>query len=120
MVRVRRLLGRNDAFDQMASNAISPSNADAATFADLGLEAADLLFTQDEQQQLLALVRRGDISAADLRAKVQIVLEERRNYDPAAAIQVLQTSAPDRTLVVNTTSYLPKQVAAQIVAWVTG
>lgn len=119
VVRVRRLLGRNDRFDQLADAPVSPLNGDITTFADLGIEDTDQLFTPDEQQQLLDLVRWGEISAADLRAKVQIVLEERRNYDPAAAIQVLQTSAPDRTLVINTTRHTPKQVATQIVDWVT-
>lgn len=117
VVRVRRLLGRNDRFDQVAGDPLAASSGEITTFASLGLEDTQQLFTQEEQEQLLDLVRRGEVSAADLRAKVQIVLEERRNYDPAAAINVLQAGAPNRTLVINTTRHSPKQVAAQIVAW---
>jgi len=118
-VRVQRLLGRNDAFDQVGGTSVSTAAATAiADFTALGLPAANALFTAEEQQQLLALVQRGEVSADDLRAKLQIVVEERRNYDPAAAIAVLQTQAPTRSLIIDTTRNTPDEVAAQILTFV--
>lgn len=117
-VRVQRLLGRNDAFDQVSSTAVSTASHALADFTTLGLPAANALFKPEEQQQLLALVQRGEVSADDLRAKLQIVVEERRNYDPAAAIAVLQTQAPTRSLIIDTTRNTPDEVAAQILTFV--
>ncbi len=119
VVRVQRLLGRNDAFDQVAGAAQASAPAKAITsFADVGLPETTALFTRAEEEQLLTLLARG-VSADDLRAKLQIVIEERRNYDPNAAITVLQASAPDRTLVINTTQHTPAQVTRALVDFMT-
>lgn len=117
VVRVQRLLGRNDAFDQIAGSAAAAQST-LTSFADLGLPEASALFNRAEEQRLLALVQPGEITAEDLRAKLQIVVEERRNYDPAAAITVLQSQAPDRTLVINTTQNSPSEVVTQIINFV--
>src|SRR5690606_21575174 len=74
-VRVQRLLGRNDAFDQV-------------TLADAGQarpgydlpEAAGLL-PPAEVEQLVQWAVQQAIPPDELRAKLQIVAEERRNYD---------------------------------------
>lgn len=108
VVRVERLLQRRDAFDQVA-----------------GLEAGRgfrwedaaegrALFTQQEQERLAALVRRGEVDGAELAAKVAIVAAERRNYDPHAAAVILRREAPDRTVVVDTTTHSPAEAAAAI------
>jgi len=107
-LRVQRLLTRNDAFDQVAT-------AVPVDHAALGLDGAEAFFTPDEIAALVALVERGEVTVADLRAKLQIILEERRNYDPVAAIDVLQTRSPERTLVVDTARHYPNQVVAAIV-----
>ncbi|MCX6045651.1 MAG: ATPase [Chloroflexi bacterium] len=119
VVRVQRLLGRNDAFDQVAGTAQSNAQTKALnSFADLGLPEAAALFTPEEEDQLFALLAHG-VSPDDLRAKLQIVIEERRNYDPNAAIAVLQASAPDRTLVIDTTQNRPTQVTQALVDFMT-
>ncbi|MDE0182738.1 MAG: hypothetical protein OXL39_15415 [Caldilineaceae bacterium] len=108
VVRVERLLQRRDAFDQVA-----------------GLEAGGgfrwedaaegrALFTQEEQDRLAALVRRGEVDGVELAAKVAIVAAERRNYDPHAAAEILRREAPDRTVVVDTTTHSPAEAAAAI------
>ncbi|MCY4118827.1 MAG: hypothetical protein OXF55_18205 [Caldilineaceae bacterium] len=108
VVRVERLLQRRDAFDQVA-----------------GLEAGGgfrwedaaegrALFTQEEQDRLAALVRRGEVGGVELAAKVAIVAAERRNYDPHAAAEILRREAPDRTVVVDTTTHSPAEAAAAI------
>jgi hypothetical protein len=77
----------------------------------------DEILSAEDQHALLALVECGEVTAEDLRAKLTIVIAERRNYDPAAAIAELQRTAPARTLVVNTAVHRPAQVARQIVAF---
>jgi hypothetical protein len=118
-VRVRRLLGRQDAFDQVAGDA--PQNTTPLTFADLGISDEHGIFSAADQAALMALVQQGEISAADLRAKVQIVLEERQNYDPEAAIALLQAQAAARSLILDTVQLSPEQVVdrllAQVQAW---
>lgn len=109
-VRVQRLLKRNDAFDQI------DARTEHASRADLLGEAASL-FTPQEQQTLQGLVERGDVAAAEMQAKLKIVFTERQNYDPIASIEALQTTAPERTLVVDTVTYSPQQVAGQIAAF---
>lgn len=121
-VRVQRLLGRGDRFDQVALDADPSLPAGAVhCFADIDLPDADALFAPDEREHLLALctppVGRGTVPVDELRAKLKIVVEERRNYDPTATRVALQTEAPERALVVDTTQVSATAAAAQIAAW---
>ena len=109
-VRVQRLLGRNDQFDQVA---VSDKQIEAV---DLLGEAASL-FSAKEQEQLYALVQAGQVDPAELQAKLKIVQTERQNYDSDASIDALLSVAPQRTLVVDTAIYSPQQVAEQIVTF---
>lgn len=106
-VRVRRLLGRNDAFDRIAGNA--PNRKDSPSLP-------EGIFTVEEEAALLGLVAAGAVSADDLRAKVQIVAEERKNYSPAETRAALLAHAGERALIVDTTRHAPPDVAAQIAA----
>ncbi len=120
VVRVQRLLGRNDAFDRVTaatgvSTGVSAHNA--ATFVSLGLPEAAQFFSPADEETLLRLVTQQVVTANDLRTKLQIVLEERRNYDPAGAIDLLQSQAANRTLVVDTVKHHPQGVAQQIASW---
>lgn len=122
-VRVERLLGRNDAFDRIAGTTATVTNGAPHSLAAIGVPEGDDLFTPDEVTHLLALaappVGSGAIDPADLRAKVQIVVEERRNYDPHAAVAVLQEQAPTRTLQIDTTKVAATAAAQQIAEWIT-
>ncbi len=129
VVRVERLLQRQDAFDQVSANAGGqrPGPSDGAPRAtrhstiDSGVgfrwdevaEGRDL-FTRAEQAHLAALVSRGEVDGAELAAKIAIVAAERRNYDPHAAVEILRAAAPDRTVVVDTTAHSPVEVAAKL------
>jgi hypothetical protein len=115
VVRVQRLLERKDEFDRVAAGTPMQGQPELRNLASLGVTETSPIFTVQEEESLLALVQRGEANADDLRAKLQIVLEERRNYDPYAAIQVLQAQAPDRALVIDTTQHWPDQVVDQIV-----
>jgi hypothetical protein len=116
-VRVQRLLGRASSFDQIN---VQPGTGESevSTFASLGVADAGSLFTPQEEQALLQFVRSGQVTADDLRAKLQIVIEERRNYDPVATRTAMQSAAPERSLIIDTTQHDPKQVAALIQAFV--
>ncbi len=108
VVRVERLLQRQDAFDHVAD-----LNA-AAGFRWEDAAQGRELFTQEEQDRLAALVRRGEVDGAEIAAKVAIVAAERRNYDPHAAAEILRREALDRTVVVDTTTHSPAEAAAAI------
>lgn len=111
VVRVERLLGRGDRFDRLSSVTTA---GDGNALPGLDVPGADALLTPEEQARLSALVTQGTVSADDLRAKVAIVVAERQNYDPAAAIAALQRLAPARTVVVDTTRSTPEEAAGKI------
>jgi hypothetical protein len=110
LVRVQRLVTRNDAFDQVASSGTSEHALDLP-------EGAETIFSTSDLETMASWVKSGAVAATDLRAKIEIVLEERRNYDPAATIAALQRTAPAATLVVDTVTHTPTEVAQQIAAW---
>jgi hypothetical protein len=121
LVRVQRLLGRSDRFDQISSNTSSTATNGQNSLAAVGVADGDALFTADEIAALLQLaappVGSGIIAVEELRAKLQIVVEERRNYDPQAAIAYLKAHAPDRTLLIDTTQVAARVAAQQVVEW---
>lgn len=119
VVRVARLLGRNDPFDGIGGERApgapaEGTHAGALRFADIGAGEAEGHFTPEEEQALLELVRSGAVTDAALRDSLGIVLEERRSYDPAAAKAALLEAAPLRTLVVDTQRHDPAEVGALI------
>ena len=143
VVRVERLLQRQDAFDQVSENSggqrsvpsgqgsvpsgqrpvPSDDRPDAtrhcSSAADGGFRWEEVaegqdLFTREEQDHLAALVSRGEVDGAELAAKIAIVAAERRNYDPHAAVEILRAAALDRTVVVDTTTHSPTEVAAKL------
>jgi hypothetical protein len=113
LVRVRRLLGRGDAFDRIETS--RPHQGPLTTLSDLA--GIDEVFSVEDQQQLSDLAVQDGMGREELRSKVAIVIAERRNYDPAAAIHELTQRAPERTLIVDTTTHTPTEIAGQIVAF---
>ena len=111
VVRVERLLGRGDRFDRLST---TQSLAEGGALPGLDVPGADALFTPEEQTRLAGLVSSGFATADDLRAKVAIVVTERQNYDPSAAIAALTRFAPARTVVVDTTRNSPEGAAKRI------
>lgn len=121
VVRVERLLQRQDAFDQVGGNASSHTSdatrqgsSTTAGFCWEEVAEGRDLFTGEEQARLTALVSRGEVEGAELAAKIAIVAAERTNYDPHAAVEILGAAAPDRTVVVDTTTHPPTEVAAKL------
>lgn len=112
-VRVRRLLGRADGFDQVAADAVTPGHLRAELAA---LPGVTTVFADGELDALAAL-EGPDCPADAVLARVRIVLSERRQYDPAAAETFLRTLSPQRALVLDTVALDPAQVARAVQAW---
>lgn len=119
VVRVQRLLGRNDAFDQIKAVRANRDNDQAYDFAGLGVPEAREIFSAVNEAALLSLVHSGVVTADDLAAKLRIVVTERRNYDPGATIAALRALAPKRTVVIDTVNMTPDQGADEISRFIT-
>lgn len=111
-VRVQRLLGRGDAFDQIQGGSTSQ---DTDVLAQLqALAGIEQVFSAAELQQIAALPE----AASDIISKVTIVLNERQNYSPKAANDYLTQHLPaQRVLYLDTVALNPEQVAQAIQAW---
>ncbi|MCC6456665.1 MAG: AAA family ATPase [Caldilineaceae bacterium] len=114
-VRVQRLLSRDDTFDRI--DVSTPGVREADSFAALGLPEAGALFSATEEATLLSWIRRGIVTGDELRAKLQIVIEERRSYDPVETLAALRSHAARATLYIDTVSHDPAAVAAQVLTW---
>lgn len=112
-VRVRRLLGRADGFDQVTGTSATDGNLRSELAA---LSGGSAVFSPEDLDGLAALEGPA-CPAAELLAKVRIVLSERRQYDPAAAETYLRTLPPQRALILDTVALSPAQVAQAVQAW---
>jgi hypothetical protein len=119
LVRLQRLLGRGDAFDRIsvATSISAPLAGEAASFADLGVPEASSIFDAEEEATILSWLQRGAVTSEELRAKLQIVIEERRSYDPVATLTALRAHAPNTTLYIDTVTHGPAAAATQVLAW---
>ena len=113
-VRVRRLLGRGDRFDQIQADGAEDLRAALG-----GLTGSAEVFTTADLDALAGLVSEGH-RAEDILAKTKIVVSERRNYDPGAAEAVLRTLPSERALILDTVQLSPEQVGAAVRAWAGG
>lgn len=111
-VRVGRLLGRADAFDQVRAGA----GADDLRAALAGLPGTAEVFSAAELDALAALTAQGH-AAPDILAKTRIVVSERQHYDPAAAARHLRALPPERALILDTVALGPDEVAQAVGAW---
>ncbi len=96
----------------------TPNVRDAADFADLGLPEASTIFNADEEKTILSWLRDDIVTSDALRAKLQIVIEERRSYDPLATLEALRAHAPHSTLYIDTVTHGPAAVATQVISWI--
>ena len=103
-VRVQRLVQRQDAFDAVA---VDGDGVDTAVLRKL----ATGILTNQELDQLLSQVSKGEIDAQELQAKLTIVRSERQNYDPDATLTALQNLAPDRLILGDTVVFSAEEIA---------
>lgn len=114
LLRVKRLLGRADHFDQVG---ISQQQGEMPLSLQLGqLKGVDEVFSPAEIAELSHLAEEG-YRASDIVTKTQIVLSERQNYDPTAARRYLQTLEQTRFLDIDSAAMNPEQVAAALRQW---
>jgi hypothetical protein len=115
LIRLQRLLGRGDTFDHI--QVATPITEDAANFAALGLPEAGVIFNATEEATIFSWLQQGIVTGDEVRAKLQIVIEERRSYDPVATLAALRANAPHNTLYIDTVLHNPAVVAGQVLAW---
>lgn len=123
VVRVRRLLGRADAFDRLGDR-LGDGLGDRLggqvsndLRADLRrLPGVEAVFAPHELDALAAL-EAGGLAPADVLTKTGIVVTERQHYDPDAASAFLRTLPDGRALVLDTVALGPAQVAGAIREW---
>lgn len=99
LTRLSRLLQRGDSFDR-----VKLDSSDLSALREL----AKGVLSEEELEQALS----WGVSLEDLSAKLKIVAEERKNYDPAGARRVLEGSP--RALLVDTEALSIEQEAAMI------
>jgi hypothetical protein len=80
---------------------------------------AATIFTAAEEATILHWVQQGVVTPDQVRAKVQIVIEERRSYDPEATRMALRTDAPQMTLYIDTVTHTPAATADKVMRWLT-
>ena len=115
-VRLKRLLERNDGFDHIAGMHASVTS-DGLDEVSLDVQGAESLFSATEMETMVSWVQAGSVSLHDLRAKVSIAVEERRNYDPDATLAVLRDVASQRTLYIDTVTHSPEESAELLANW---
>lgn len=116
VVRVRRLLGRGDQFDQIQADQVQTAEATNLVAALAELKGVGDVFDTAQLTELAGLVSEGH-APQDILAKTKIVVSERRNYDPAAAEQFLHTLPPEHALILDTVALNAEQVAAAVQEW---
>ena len=111
IVRLLRLVGRRDSFDQVAATRLENT-----TFAEqlLTLNGLENVF---DPYELARLEARG-VPEPDLLKAVQIILGEAQHYDMAAAASYLRETQPAESfLQLDTADLSPDEVQAQIRTW---
>ena len=111
LVRLLRLVGRSDSFDQVAATRLENT-----TFAEqlLTLNGLENVF---DPYELARLEARGVPEAALLKA-VRIILSEAEHYDmDAAASYLRETQTAESFLQLDTADLSPSEVQVQIRAW---
>lgn len=118
-VRLLRLLGRHQGFDhvELESTPLEGAHRDVD-----GLIAAvpglDAVVPRGELSALLGSTALEGVPLDEIVAKAAILVEESRNYDPAATMHFLEAElGPWRHLIVNTAVHDPDDVAEQVARW---
>ncbi len=110
-VRLQRLLGREDVFDQIKGGTAA-NDHNRFTFPK-DMES----ISETEKKVLTRLVNQGKISAADLLAKLNIVRSERENYTPEETVAALDNKAANRSLIRDTTTQTAAEIAEACAKW---
>lgn len=100
MLRLKRLVGRTDSFDQVAATRLENSS-----FIDR-LLSIEGLGQQFDAYELARFEANAGVSEKRILDTVKIILSESTNYDSSAAITYLQSVlSPERLLVIDTSQH---------------
>jgi hypothetical protein len=119
-VRLCRLVERRDAYDTISGPPTRPlpNVAEGMLCERLGVPDACGMFSLEEEAALLGLLAGGQVTEKDLRDRLKVLAGEHSLYDVRAAIRLLEQLAPQRTLVVDTTTHNPQQVGERMLAFI--
>jgi hypothetical protein len=118
-VRLLRLLGRAESFDQAElTTAVSPTAPRDAAGLLRSVPGLDSVLGRGEAERLLRSPALDGVPLDEIARKASILVEEARNYDPRAAVRLLEEKlGPDRRLVVDTAAHDPDDVVDQVTRW---
>jgi hypothetical protein len=119
MIRLNRLLKRDDVFDTtsviIGQSSLASQNLMAALLAVPSIEA---VFGEEQLQQIAKVTRLAQIPGDEVIQKVSIIVKERRNYDSnTARVYLAHSLAAKRVLVVDTATHSPDIVAERVTTW---
>ena len=117
IVRAQRLLKRKDPYDRMTKFKQDNNSMleEVDSFAALGIPEAAKFFSFDEEQMLLEMARNGSVTLQELRDILQLLCVESSLYNKDETIATLFSLAPERTLIIDTTTLNLKEVTAKII-----
>jgi hypothetical protein len=118
-IRLLRLLGRHQNFDfaEVESAALATTGRDVDTLL-RAVEGLDGVMSRQELASLLSSTLLEGVGLDEIARKAAILVEESRNYDPAATMRLLEAElGPWRHLIVNTAAHTPDQVAELVARW---
>jgi hypothetical protein len=118
-VRLLRLLGRHEKFDfaEVRSAALATAERDVESLL-RAVEGLDGVISREELAAVLSTSALEGVPLDEIASKAAILVEESRNYDPAATLRMLEAElGPWRHLIVNTAVHSPEQVADQVARW---
>lgn len=117
VVRAQRLLTRKDSYDRTTKyeqeNLLTLEKA--ASFDALGVPEAAEIFSLDEEQLLLEMARNGSVTITELRDILQLLCVESSLYNKDETTATLLSLAPERTLIIDTTTLNPEEIIQKIV-----
>jgi hypothetical protein len=118
-VRLLRLLGRHQKFDfaEVQSAALATAERDVDSLL-RAVEGLDGVMSREELGALLSSSALEGVTLDEIASKAAILVEESRNYDPAATMKMLEAElGPWRLLIVNTAAHTPDEVADHVTRW---
>ena len=115
IVRLKRLIGRADIFDQVSRSVVATRLENTSFTEKLSIiRGASEVFDLYEVGRLEA---NAGIDDQVLLDAVQIIVAEQQNYDAEAALAYLRTLDDSRLLYLDTSKLSVKEVAARIEPW---
>jgi hypothetical protein len=113
LVRLSRLLNRGDSFDQVSFKTVPDHSLVEALQL---IPNFDSVFSEVDLEQISRSLT--GVAVDEVVAKAALIVKERHNYDSQAAKAYLLNHLPsERTLVLDTSSTGPGDLARQIVEW---